>query len=878
MRHNFSQLALVLVIFAAVFLPSTRSGHSTSAGRVAADLVETTAGRVYASPDGVPASWEQGEGTGGLTVYALASDPESPNVYAGVWGDGVYRAFSGENSWWQTPLGFPTKISSLTIDPVRPSIVYAGTMGHGIFRSDSGSGSWGPTTVLEGKDVWSLAVTSTLDSIYAYAGTAGEIYTSTNGIDWDLTGGTEIGTEKFYALVVDPQDSRTAYVGTKEKGVYRTTDGGLTWTPRGLHEKTVRALALHPDDSEIIYAGTQSHGIFKSTDGGASWPSSALNGYPVLAIAINRRNPEFVYAGTYGGGVWVSYDGGYNWHEMSGLTDGISRVYSLTLFTPEGGDDCTVVELQYNCQVLYAGTTDGVWARAVTLGIIYVKADASGANNGTSWADAYIDLQTALADAHSGDEIWVAAGTYKPTTDTSRTATFQLKSGVALYGGFAGGETARDQRDWETNVTILSGDIGTPRDNSDNSYHVVTGSGTDATAVLDGFTVTSGKANGDLAWGHDSGGGIYNSYGNPTLTNCIFSGNSVTYNGGGMYNVGSDPTLTHCTFSDNSAYHEGGGIYNGSSSPMVTSVTFSDNYATYSGGGMHNGDGSSPTVTDCTFSGNFGSWGGGMYNWNSDPMVTNCTFSDNSVSNYGGGMENARSNPTVTNCTFSGNSALGGGGMLNSDGNPTVTNCTFSGNSATHDGGGMYNHPRSNPTLTNCTFSSNSATDNGGGIYNWKSDPTLSNVTFSSNSADQGGGMYNDVDTNPMLRNTIVANSTAGGDCSGDDTIISAGYNLDSDGTCGFTGEGDLSNTDPLLGPLQDNGGPTFTHALLAGSPAIDAGNPAGCTDPWGNPLTADQRGEMRPADGDCDGILICDIGAYEALCCNVYLPIILQE
>jgi len=159
----------------------------------------------------------------------------------------------------------------------------------------------------------------------------------------------------------------------------------------------------------------------------------------------------------------------------------------------------------------------------------------------------------------------------------------------------------------------------------------------------------------------------------------------------------------------------------------------------------------------------------------------------------------------------------------------------------------------------------NSATNYGGGAYNWKSDPMLSNVTFSGNSADQGGGMYNDVDANPTLRNTIVANSIAGGDCSGEDTIISAGYNLDSDGTCGFTGEGDLSNTDPLLGPLQDNGGPTLTHALLAGSPAIDGGNPAGCTDPLGNPLTTDQRGELRPADGDCDGIPICDTGAYEA-------------
>ncbi|MEE8162549.1 MAG: hypothetical protein V3T92_00795, partial [Anaerolineae bacterium] len=98
------------------------------------------------------------------------------------------------------------------------------------------------------------------------------------------------------------------------------------------------------------------HGIFKSTDGGASWLSGRLDGRDVLAIAINPRNPKFVYAGTYGDGVWVSYNGGYSWHRMPGLTGGASYVYSLTLFTPGGEDDC---------QVLYAGTTDGVWARTV---------------------------------------------------------------------------------------------------------------------------------------------------------------------------------------------------------------------------------------------------------------------------------------------------------------------------------------------------------------------------------------------------------------------------------------------------------------------------------------------------------------------------------
>jgi hypothetical protein len=279
--------------------------------------------------------------------------------------EGVYVATSGENTWGP-PFFFPTpnRIASLAIDPASPAtIVYAGTIGDGIKRSADGGINW-PAAGLSGKEVWSLAVAPTATSIYAYAGTAGEIYTSTNGTEWNLAGGTEIGTDKFYALAVDPQDSRTAYVGTKEKGVHQTTDGGLTWTLSGveLGTMTVRALALHPDGSEIIYAGmqsagTQSPGIFKSTDGGASWPVSGLVGRDVLAVVINPRNPEFVYAGTYGDGVWASHDGGHSWYKMAGLPDDAGLVYSLTLFTPEEEDDC---------QVLYAGTTDGVWARAVT--------------------------------------------------------------------------------------------------------------------------------------------------------------------------------------------------------------------------------------------------------------------------------------------------------------------------------------------------------------------------------------------------------------------------------------------------------------------------------------------------------------------------------
>ena len=145
----------------------------------------------------------------------------------------------------------------------------------------------------------------------------------------------------------------------------------------------------------------------------------------------------------------------------------------------------------------------------------HVNNDGAAGNGCASWADACPDLQTALGQAVGGDEIWVAEGTYRPTTSSDRAATFQLKSGVALYGGFAGTETLRSERDLVTHMTTLSGDIGTLGAATDNSYHVMTGSGADATAVLDGFTITGGNADGSAP--HNSGGGMYNSSGSPTV-------------------------------------------------------------------------------------------------------------------------------------------------------------------------------------------------------------------------------------------------------------------------------------------------------------------------------------------------------------------------
>ena len=231
--------------------------------------------------------------------------------------------------------------------------------------------------------------------------------------------------------------------------------------------------------------------------------------------------------------------------------------------------------------------------------IIYVDidVDVTADKNGESWATAFYDLQNALAASKSGDQIWVAEGTYGP--GPAETDTFELSDDVALYGGFAGDESNLEDRDWETNVTTLDGDAS---DDGNNSYHVVSSESLDESAILDGFVITDGSASGT----NDKdrrGGGMYNYLSSPTVRNCVFSSNEATAYGGGMYNSSSSPTVKNCDFSSNEADAYGGGIHNYSSSPTVIDCEFTGNKANNgSGGGMSNKH-SSPMVENCVFFG-----------------------------------------------------------------------------------------------------------------------------------------------------------------------------------------------------------------------------------------------------------------------------------
>ncbi len=256
-----------------------------------------------------------------------------------------------------------------------------------------------------------------------------------------------------------------------------------------------------------------------------------------------------------------------------------------------------------------------VGAEPAATKILYASPTGIKSGACTSWGTA-CTLAYALKQAVAPAEIWVKMGTHKPTTNDPdpRNATFKLKNGVALYGGFAGTETARTQRNYKTNVTILSGDIGVVGDMTDNTYHVVTGSGTDNTAVLDGVQVKFGYySGGGSCPGVTCGAGMFNDTGSPTVNNVVFDHNRAGI-AGGMYNSGSSPILTNVTFSNNVAQYMGGGMENiNSSSPTLTNVTFTANSA-YDGGAIYNLNSSSPALTNVTMSGNTASdAGGGIY-------------------------------------------------------------------------------------------------------------------------------------------------------------------------------------------------------------------------------------------------------------------------
>jgi len=472
--------------------------------------------------------------------------------------------------------------------------------------------------------------------------------------------------------------------------------------------------------------------------------------------------------------------------------------------------------------------------------VLYVDHDATN-STGFDWTNAFTNLQSALT--YSGtcpiDQIWVAQGTYKP--GTARTDTFQLKNGISLYGGFNPPNneeiSPKDTRAEKNGAnTLLSGEIGASGD-SDNSFHVVTSESNDNTAVLNGFTITAGNANGS-GTDEKNGGGLYNKNGSPKLVQIKMINNVASKHGGGMYNDNSNPTISGGSLSGNQAIN-GGGMYNNNSNPTFSWVTFSTNEASNHGGGMYNDSSSAPTLNLLT-------------------------FINNKATNDGGGLYNedrTTSLPAIKRVTFKGNEAENG------------------------NGGGMYNGNNTLSEISNSLFSGNQAT-NGGAIYNKNLTATFSQVTISGNkAATSGGGIYNDSSTTLTVNNSILwQNEDSGG------IDESAQIHTDSGGTTkvnysivegGWTGSTDnLSAPSPLpdaphpLNPFPTGGNfaldPVFITSITPGkttggdfqlqntSPAIDTGFndnvPGGVSTP-----DKDLKGKTRIIRTTVDR------GAYEA-------------
>ncbi|MCP4415231.1 MAG: hypothetical protein GY805_01330 [Chloroflexi bacterium] len=290
-------------------------------------------------------------------------------------------------------------------------------------------------------------------------------------------------------------------------------------------------------------------------------------------------------------------------------------------------------------------------------------------------------------------------------------------------------------------------------------------------------------------------------------------------------------------------YSDGGGIYN-RGTLVVKNSSIRNNYANNYGGGGGIYSNGTLIIMNSTVSDNFGSYGGGIHN-RGTLTITNSIFSNNSA-NTGGALQHSSPTNTVTtisNSTISNNTASYGGGISNSD-RLIITNSTINSNSATW-GGGIDNW--GNLTLKNSTLSNNNASYGGGIMTSSFGITNINHSTINDNSATNGGGIYNGGTI--YINNSIIANSN-GNDCDHYlGTIHNQGHNIVEDGSCIFPTGGD-----PNLGSLQDNGGDTFTHALLAGSPAIDAGDTTSLTD---------QRGISRP-QGNAD-----DIGAFEVYDCT---------
>lgn len=481
--------------------------------------------------------------------------------------------------------------------------------------------------------------------------------------------------------------------------------------------------------------------------------------------------------------------------------------------------------------------------------VIYVKPGASSLNTGATWATAR-SLPSALAAAPAGSQIWAMQGVYKPTTGATRESSFNIPDGVSVLGGFAGTETQESQRNPSSRITTLSGNIGNTFISSDNSCHVVRVAGGVTDAVLDGFTISGGRATAGCASENGAGALVA---GEIALVDLRFESNEAEGRGGGIYTT-FVASVVDSEFINNHG-SDGGAIAASSVALTATDTRFEENEASATGGAIHSF--SSVSLTNPYFLGNqtTGSDGGAIY----ANAVTSVggSYIDNTAPFTGGAIRTG--SVQVSNALFDGNRSNTGAAVYLQGGTGSFTDSTFMG----HDAPGpdatpivLYLNTLQPTTITNVTISNNE----GIGIEMLDGNLTVVNSTIADNTPELGAGAINIFGASPgqlTFRNSIAWNSGSGpiaGSAANppliEDSIVQGGCAANM--VCHR-----VIGANPQLDGLALNGAARPTRRIAPGSPAVDRASNAACP-------AKDARGVNRTADGDTDGIPECDMGAYE--------------
>jgi len=320
--------------------------------------------------------------------------------------------------------------------------------------------------------------------------------------------------------------------------------------------------------------------------------------------------------------------------------------------------------LSFACLMVFSGAT-----RA---DIIYVNAAAAGAQTGTSWADAFADLQDGLAVAKAGDEIWVAGGKYYPGAAGQRDRSFRIPDGVKLYGGFQGDERSPNQRDWLRCRSRLTGNIGDAQRRKDNTQRIIEAIRVDEGTLIDGFVIQNAFNERDAPLGR--GGGAYVENSGMTISNCRIRRNYAG-GGGGMWIQSSQPMIVNCSFIKNT----GRGISSNDSHPYIQGCQFDRNYTHSDGAGLGLFNGSTATVTSTLFFSNVSDNDGGAYFGLDAATFVDCVFMGNSCRSWGGAIDQFLGPLTMVNCSVYGNSTRWAGGVY-AQRECTLINSIFWGN------------------------------------------------------------------------------------------------------------------------------------------------------------------------------------------------------